>query len=350
MLLRLSDFLRRWLGWRIARPAPDTAVPRTPRSHVIIIDGTMSSLTPGFETNAGLSYNLISETGAAWVHYEAGLQWHDWASTLEVLLGRGINDQIRRAYGVLASRYKPGDRIYLMGYSRGAYAVRSLAGVIEKIGLLQANHTTVRNIRQVYRHYQSGADGPFAGRFRALYCHDKVQIEVIAVWDTVRALGANLPLFARWTAAPQLFHDHRLGHSVKRGYQALALDENRQVFAPILWHSTDHWSGDLQQMWFRGCHADIGGQVGRAPACRPLSNIALVWVLSRVEACGLPLPDLWQTRFYRNSDAPSVGTWQGWGKLFWRRKRRAVGHDPSEQIYGEDHRSPPVEDSILVGK
>jgi uncharacterized protein (DUF2235 family) len=267
-----------------------------------------------------------------------------------VLLGRGINDQIRRAYGVLASRYKPGDRIYLMGYSRGAYAVRSLAGVIEKIGLLQANHTTVRNIRQVYRHYQSGADGPFSGRFRALYCHDKVQIEVIAVWDTVRALGANLPLFARWTAAPQLFHDHRLGHSVKRGYQALALDENRQVFAPILWHSTDHWSGDLQQMWFRGCHADIGGQVGSAPACRPLSNIALVWVLSRVEACGLPLPDLWQTRFYRNSDAPSVGTWQGWGKLFWRRKRRTVGHDPSEQIYGEDHRSPPVEDSILVGK
>ena len=237
-----------------------------------------------------------------------------------------------------------------MGYSRGAYAVRSLAGVIEKIGLLQANHTTVRNIRQVYRHYQSGADGLFADRFRALYCHDKVQIEVIAVWDTVRALGANLPLFARWTAAPQLFHDHRLGHGVKRGYQALALDENRQVFAPVLWHSTDHWSGDLQQMWFPGCHADIGGQVGNAPACRPLSNIALVWVLSRVEACGLPLPDLWQTRFYRNSDAPSVGTWQGWGKLFWRRKRRAVGHDPSERIYGEDHRSPPVEDSILVGK
>lgn len=196
MLLRLSDFLRRWLGWRVALPAPDTAVRRTPRSHVIIIDGTMSSLTPGFETNAGLSYNLISETGAAWVHYEAGLQWHDWASTLDVLLGRGINDQIRRAYGVLASRYKPGDRIYLMGYSRGAYAVRSLAGVIEKIGLLQANHTTVRNIRQVYRHYQSGADGLFADRFRALYCHDKVQIEVIAVWDTVRALGANLPLFA----------------------------------------------------------------------------------------------------------------------------------------------------------
>ena len=92
MLLRLSDFLRRWLGWRIALPAPDTAVRRTPRSHVIIIDGTMSSLTPGFETNAGLSYNLISETGVAWVHYEAGLQWHDWASTLEVLLGRGIND------------------------------------------------------------------------------------------------------------------------------------------------------------------------------------------------------------------------------------------------------------------
>ena len=63
------------------------------------------------------------------------------------MMGRGINRQIRRAYGYLASRYRPGDKIYLFGYSRGAYAVRSLAGVIDRIGLLRPEHATVRHIR-----------------------------------------------------------------------------------------------------------------------------------------------------------------------------------------------------------
>ena len=83
---------------------------------------------------------------------------------------------------------------------------------------------------------------------------------MIAVWDTVRALGNHLPLFARWTAARHLFHDHHLANSVKHGYQALAADENRQVFAPILWRSSDDRPGEMKQIWFRGYHADIVGR------------------------------------------------------------------------------------------
>ncbi|MBT6542632.1 MAG: DUF2235 domain-containing protein, partial [Rhodobacteraceae bacterium] len=133
MRSRLNEFFQRWLGRYRKAPKPDTDAARMPRNHVIIIDGTMCALTPsGYETNAGISYKLVCETGAASVHYEPGIQWRDWSSALEVALGRGINEQIRRAYGVLASRYRPGDRIYLIGYSRGAYAVRSLAGVIDK--------------------------------------------------------------------------------------------------------------------------------------------------------------------------------------------------------------------------
>ena len=149
-----------------------------PRNHVIIIDGTMCALSPsGYETNAGLSYNLVCETGAACVHYEPGIQWCDWTSALEVALGRGINEQIRRAYGVLASRYRPGDRIYLIGYSRGAYAVRSLAGVIDKVGLLRAEQATMRNIRQAYRHYQHGAENSFASKFKDLYCYSDTPVK-----------------------------------------------------------------------------------------------------------------------------------------------------------------------------
>lgn len=344
----LNEFFRRLFGWNRQAPHPTVGMARTRRNHVIIIDGTMCVLTPeGHETNAGLSYKLVSETGAALVHYEAGIQWRDWSSTLEVALGRGINEQIRRAYGVLASRYRPGDRIYLIGYSRGAYAVRSLAGVIAKVGLVQAEQATMRNIRQAYRHYQQGADSAFATRFKAIYCHPDTPIEMIAVWDTVRALGNHLPLFARWTAARHLFHDHHLANSVKHGYQALAADENRQVFAPILWRSSDDRPGEMKQMWFRGSHADIGGQVGGFPAARPLANISLVWLLSRAEECGLPLPRHWKNRFHRNSDAPSVGTWHGWSKFFLRRKRRLIGQDPSEQVYEIHHNETAVAVSEL---
>ena len=107
-------------------------------THVIILDGTMSSLSPGCESNAGLSYKLLSGLGRAELslYYEAGLQWQDWRTTPDVMMGRGINRQIRRAYGYLASRYKAGDRIFLLGYSRGAYAVRSLAGLIDTDGAI----------------------------------------------------------------------------------------------------------------------------------------------------------------------------------------------------------------------
>ena len=101
-------------------------------------------------------------------------------------------------------------------------------------------------------------------------------------------------------------------------------------------------------MWLRGSHADIGGQVGGFPASRPLANISLVWMLSRAEDCGLPLPPLWRNRFFRDSDAPSVGTWQGWSKFFLRRKRRTIGADRSEQVYDLLHKEPAAEASDLV--
>ena len=128
----------------------------------------MSSLAPGNETNAGITYKLLSEVAGrsrASLRYEQGLQFLRWRDALDVIEGRGIDRQIRRAYGFIASRYRPGDRIFLFGYSRGAYAVRSLAGVIDLIGLLKAEHATVRNIRQVYRHYEKNGDSPAAAAF-----------------------------------------------------------------------------------------------------------------------------------------------------------------------------------------
>jgi len=330
----LGRALARMVGGPTRRRYSPTGYRRGPKAHVIILDGTMSSLEEGFETHVGTTYRLLQEMGSqVSVFYEAGIQWRSWRNVGDVITGRGINRQIRRAYGYLASRYRPGDRIYLIGYSRGAYAVRSLAGVIDMVGLLKAEEATVSNIRTIYRYYESNPRGIAAKEFARLYCHPETPIEMVGVWDTVKALGLRLPLLWRLTEPKHQFHNHELGPSIRNGFHALALNETRAVYDPVMWTSQDGWTGRVEQMWFRGTHGDIGGQLAGFEAARPLANIPLVWMLDRAEGAGLPLPHGWRARFYTDVTAPSVGTWRGWGKIFLLRHRRRVGRDPTEQIH-----------------
>jgi uncharacterized protein (DUF2235 family) len=95
---------------------------RPPHTHVVLLDGTMSSLIPGCETNIGLIYrSAVGPAASAHVtlYYEPGIQWRGFRRAHEVVAGVGINRQIRRAYLFLARNYQPGDRVVLMGYSRG---------------------------------------------------------------------------------------------------------------------------------------------------------------------------------------------------------------------------------------
>jgi uncharacterized protein (DUF2235 family) len=335
--MALSRLSKRIIGWfaRPFRTGHSDAVPmRGPQAHVIILDGTMSTLEPGYETHAGVTYQLCREMGAeVSVYYESGIQWASWRDTMDVIAGRGINRQIRRAYGYLASRYRPGDRIYLMGYSRGAYAVRSLAGVIDRIGLVRAEHATERNIRTAYRHYQFHPDGPVAAEFAAAFCHPQTPIEMVGVWDTVKALGLRFPLLWRVGRASHAFHNHALGASIRNGFHALALNETRDVFTPVMWECRDDFPGRVEQVWFPGAHGDVGGQLGGFEAARPFANVSLTWMLEQAAGCGLPLPQGWKARFYVDPDAPSVGTWRGLGKLFLLRHRRVPLRDRSERLH-----------------
>jgi len=327
--------LKTWLAGKVSTRTP----PRPTRGrvdHVIILDGTMSTLDAGDETNAGLTYRLLCDCAPSArlsIMYEAGIQWDTWKQSWHVATGVGINRQIRRAYGFLASRYRPGDRIFLIGYSRGAFAVRSLAGVIDMVGLLKAEHATERNIREVYRHYQNTPDSFAAVQFSQLYCHKDAPIEMVGVWDTVKALGLRWPLVWRWSDPKHRFHSTHLGNTIRHGFHALALDETRDAFEPVLWDSGPEFTGRVEQVWFRGSHGDVGGQLGGYSPARPLSNIPLVWMLGKMEGCGVPLPMGWRAQFPCDPGAPSVGTTRGWGKMFVYRHKRRVGMDPSEQLF-----------------
>ena len=309
---------------------------RGPVDHVVLLDGTMSTLDEGEETNVGLIYKLLDEAARdqrIGIHYEAGTQWEDWSKTLDIIEGRGINRQIQRVYGWLASRYRPGDRIFLIGFSRGAFAARSLAGVIGQVGLLTREHATERMVREAYRHYQENTLPETSRAFAGAYCYDNTPIEMIGAFDTVKSLGFRAPFVVRWAEVKHAFHDHSLGSNVRRGFHALALDETREAFTPVLWECPVDFQGEVEQVWFRGTHGDIGGQLTGRHEARQLSNIPLVWMIERLERCDLPLPEGWRARFPMNPDAPSVGNWHGWGKFFLARKKRVVGRDPSESIH-----------------
>ncbi|SHG97491.1 DUF2235 domain-containing protein [Marivita hallyeonensis] len=335
--MRASRLSKTVLGWFHRWPSADQSAVtarRGRRDHVIILDGTMSSLEPGCETNAGLLYRLLQEVGGDLsLYYESGLQWADWRSATQIMVGRGINRQICRAYGFLASRYKPGDRIYFFGYSRGAFAVRSLAGVIDQIGLIRAEHATERNIRQAYRLYRHTPENGTVEDFAKAHCHPNTTIEVVGVWDTVKALGLRLPLLWCLTNDNHAFHNDQLGPATSHGFHALAYHEKRMAYEPVLWTCPPGWSGHVEQVWFRGVHGDIGGQLRGHEQARPLANIPLTWMLGRAEAVGLPLPQDWAARFPQDVMAPSVGNWRGWGKLFWHRRQRRVGSDMSERLH-----------------
>ncbi|WP_255471184.1 DUF2235 domain-containing protein [Paracoccus sp. M683] len=305
-----------------------------------MMDGTFASLTEGrrssmariHEVLRGAYGRLPPGSGRLRLYYAAGQQWNRWRTIPELASGRAMEARISEAYGWLASGYAPGDQIFLLGYSRGAFGVRSLAGMICRVGLLRDRFATERYIRLAWRYYQSGKATPVMATFRDRRCHDHVPIRMVGCFDTVMALGIRLPLLWMLSEPRHRFHDAHLGTDVDFGFQALALDETRAAFAPLLWDNASA-AGRIEQVWFRGAHADIGGQLSGLEFARPLANIPLVWMMERAEAVGLPLPEGWRRHFVTDPTAPSIGNWRRWGKAFLARAPRTAGREATECLH-----------------
>jgi uncharacterized protein (DUF2235 family) len=191
---------------------------------------------------------------------------------LEGATGTGTSERIRDAYRFLAERYRPDDRIYGFGFSRGAFAIRSLAGFIDLAGMpKQPRALKEEEILEIYDAYM---DGKLVDKAR--YGTIDTMIDFIGVWDTVGALA-----FGR-----TLGNFHRINPgNVKRVAHALALDEERARFEPSYWDPPATATTQVDEVWFSGCHTNIGGGYIDAN----LSNIALFWMLQSARDAGLPL-------------------------------------------------------------
>ena len=163
-----------------------------------------------------------------------------------------------------------------------------------------------------------------------------MEVAFLGVYDTVRALGIRWPILWRFAPMPHPYHSHALGPSTRVARHALALDETREAYAPVLWDVAPEARGQRRGGSRSGFGAPMAMWAGSSMATHPrvpLANIALVWMLAEAEATGLPLPPLWRTRYITDAEAPASGTRRGAGRLFIARRARKVGLDPSERLH-----------------
>jgi uncharacterized protein (DUF2235 family) len=196
--------------------------------------------------------------------------------------GAGLELKLRDGYQFISEQHDVGDRIYLVGFSRGAFTARSLSGMLTRCGVPArsvVSETLGSHAFDVYRRN----DAALTAQFRKDYQCQDVEIEVIGVWDTVGALGIPLILFSGLDHLLFSFHDTSLHPNVRFGYHAVAIDEKRESFPPTLWDPRE----GIEQVWFAGVHGDIGGGYKETG----LSDVTLAWMLTKLRPHGLLFSD-----------------------------------------------------------
>jgi uncharacterized protein (DUF2235 family) len=277
----------------------------------IFLDGTWNDpkdQTSVFRLKESLDVNPV---GPAPQHcyYAVGVGVKRFEKFRGGAFGMGLSEHVLDAYKWLVAHYAEGDRIFIFGFSRGAYTARSLAGLIARCGLLyppfaaraDAIYARYRQDKNVARldeleHIRRHAQRPLTpDEERLLKESRRVEIEMIGVWDTVGALG--IP----WSAAPVFgpkdyyFLNTRPSVLYRHCFHALAIDEHRGPYQPTLWTRfvpedtrpetvTGPAPEHFEQRWFIGAHSNVGGGYGDDDVLR---NPPLIWMQEKAEKLGL---------------------------------------------------------------
>jgi len=299
-----------------------------PRNIVICSDGTGNTGVKGRGTNVFKLYEAVDVVGhlggqelceqVAIYDDGVGTQKLKLMRVLGGAFGFGLARNVRQLYAELARCYEDGDNIYMFGFSRGAFTVRTLAGFICEAGILDTTDVTARQlasqVSDKYREYRKARPAilerlatPITQTFRFFWRsvtkpfrpaepdkpkYRKARIRFIGVWDTVDAVGFPIPGIAWvWNRAVHRFKFTKstLPKCVERACHALAIDEERASFEPSLW---DHIDGKTEQVWFAGVHSNVGGGYPK----QGMSLVTLHWMMAQAEEAskeeGLETPSL----------------------------------------------------------
>ena len=191
----------------------------------------------------------------------------------ERALGYGLQKNIEDGLRFLMEHYIPDDKVFLFGFSRGAFTARSLAGMLKRTGLLRKGKTNlIKTQTKIYNECGDASKNVIAQDFKATFGRE-CPVHFIGVWDTVSTL---------YGLARKRFHDCKLSDGIPYGYHALALNEDRVLFAPEQWDFPNGPTENKKQVWFAGCHSDVAG--GYADS--GLGDITLQWMLDYARAPG----------------------------------------------------------------
>lgn len=261
---------------------------------VVCADGTWNRPEEDLETDVPtnvlrLARAIKPASGATKQHvfYDWGLgSYHD--KLMGGGTGRGIHKNILDGYRYIVQNYAPGDKLYLFGFSRGAYIVRALCGLINNCGIVK--RADARLIAQAWRLYKSPAkqnmpSAKAATAFRETHSHRSRKVHFVGAWDTVGALGIPFSLMGLFDCDDE-FYDTKMGSNVAIARHALAIDEQREDFEPTIWRPRP--GVDLKQVWFAGVHSDIGGSYppDKQTGLRA-SDLPLDWMVGEVRQAGL---------------------------------------------------------------
>lgn len=277
------------------------------RNIVICSDGTSNEVA-GDTTNVLRIYRCLNRDQKQIAFYDCGVgtvanpdritERGRWLSRqVDSALGLSVRANALDAYLFLVKNYQPEDKIYLFGFSRGAYTVRAVAGMIHFLGLLRPE---LENLGELAWSVYSGENADqsvqqrFQGghRFRKSFCiEERVKIHLIGVWDTVSSFGwfgdlKTLPYTANNPSVTHIRH-------------ALAIDERRAMFQPNHFRpAKPEQHQTFKEVWFAGVHADVGG--GYPEPQGSLSKVPLEWMLRESESLDLSINPVNRTHLLNN--------------------------------------------------
>ena len=275
---------------------------------VVCCDGTNNEVA-GDQTNVLRVFRTLVRSPEQEIFYDAGVgtkadptalwPWSRYLrKTFDAAVGQSIRAHVVDAYRFLMAQYNEGDRVYLFGFSRGAYTVRALAGLINRCGLL---HTHAGHLAEhawsVYSDEDRSGDRSrmFGGsaRIKKVFGR-KVEIHFLGTWDTVSSFG--------WFWDQLTLPDTRTNEIVRHVRHAVSIDEKRAFFRPNRFQPPE--GQDCKEVWFPGVHADVGG--GYRAKDAGLAKISFRWMLGEAKALGLRVDDNHERQMLDDFGDPNV--------------------------------------------
>lgn len=263
------------------------------RQRVVLLDGTGNRIGIQPSYIARRLPLLDQPPDRQLCHYDHGVgtvgrpgvlfEWQNLpAHLLGLAFGWGTRITVERAYRFLFEHHRPGDDIYLFGFSRGAYAARLLAAMVHRYGLLPPQHLHQFPHAWNALAHRVGGFGRM-GWIRRAFAGRPVTVRLLGLYHTVNSTG--------WISKPFNVPNTVNNRSVENVRHALSLDQRRSFFSPLLWGPAGnrpyHPDVAVQQVGFAGVHWDVGG--GYAMDQSGLASCALDWMLGDACALGLRL-------------------------------------------------------------